>query len=646
MEVIRNYCGLYIIANRLRQRPPTPYHLRPRLTALRWRAGFRHRDRIRHRLPHSRHSGAPNNRAAAEWLFDQFSALGLDCELQEWTAVNYSVPTDFRNVVCTLSGEDSRQVLIVAHHDQAPTTIQGADNDGSGISILLQLAEIFVNEGTPAYTLTFVATDGEEYGMLGTAHYVRTHPNPEDILVGMSLDNLGREYYDAMNIELIGQYRNYGPIWVPLTLQAAAEAAGGWQVNLRAPLDQMLDQAGPISFMDQGPMIAAGIPAVGLTGHVPAEFGELQYRLWHDPDDTMEHQSAETLGAAGRVAEAFVRQLLATEEFPRGMGPYIYFEKSNQSLQGWPLWALFVAFVALFFLASFLTLPRGSWREAFESRRRAAPHFLSLWLPLLASIVLTYVLVAVGMMDKYAAYPATSKDVHIYNPRWEAVIIFLGGLAVFLWLGRLLSSRLPLRASAAKRGNPQDNAPTFLDRKSLAFGVIGVGAVYVLFISPFSLLFFVPLLFWLLISPLRGATAKRQSLSRASRLEPALSGANGATRESNPLARKAMNIALFLLGGLVFYGLFYFFGFVIYDYGFRLRLVYADDVLHPDDQLLVRGGDHRCSRRGVKLGGGAIFPRPSRPAPCPLIISPLTLSQSPTSPRRHVISPPLRATPH
>jgi hypothetical protein len=474
-----------------------------------------------------RHSGAPNNRAAAEWLLEQFSSYGLDCAMQEWTLVNYSVPTDFRNVVCTLTGADPRQILIVAHHDQAPTTIQGADNDGSGISILLQLAEIFASEGTPPYTLTFVATDGEEYGMLGTAHYVRTHANTDDILVGMSIDNLGHEYYDAMNIELIGQYRNYGPIWVPLTLQKAAEAAGGWQVNLRAPIDQVLDQAGPISFMDQGPMIAAGIPAVGLTGHVPAKSSELHYHLWHDPDDTMEHQSAQTLLAAGRVTEAFIRQLLTMVEFPRQMGPYVYLEDSAQSLGGLPLWAIFVGFVALFFLASFLTLPKENLRAAIQSRLRAAPHLLSLWLPLLASIVLTYGMVAVGIMDKYAAYPATSKDAHIYNPRWEAVIIFLVGMAAFLWLGRKLAAKFA----------PKD-APSHRDIKSLAFGVIGIGAVYIMVISPFSLLFLAPTLFWLLIARRKGA---------------------GGT---------ALNIVLFLLGGLVFYGLFYFFGFVTYDYNF------------------------------------------------------------------------------
>jgi hypothetical protein len=487
-----------------------------------------------------RHSGTTMNRIAAEWLQSEFESLGLACSLREWTVVNYSVLVLLQNVVCTLPGASDKQILIVAHNDQAPTTIQGADNDGSGIAILLQLAEIFASEGTPPYTLTFVATDAEEYGMLGTYHYVHTHPNPDDILVGMSLDNLGREYYDAMDIELIGQYRNYGPIWVPLVLRAAAEKGGLWQVNLRAPLDQMLDQAGPISFMDQGPMIAAGIPAVGLTGHVPGEFGALHYHLWHDPDDTMEHQTAETLGNAGLVSEAFVRQLLTMDEFPREFGPYLYFEDSGQMLSSLPLWAIFVAFVALFSLASYFVL-RIPWKERAASWRAALPHLLSLWLPLLASIVLTYGFVAVGIMDYYEVYPATSKDLHIYNPRWEAVILFLAGLALFLWLGRWLAAKygLPLRGGPkARRSNPLASSATHPQTKSLAFLVVGLGALYVFVISPFSLLFLAPTFFWLLIAGRKGA------------------GGN------------ALDIVFFLLGGLVFYGLFYFFGFVIYDYNF------------------------------------------------------------------------------
>lgn len=474
----------------------------------------------------NRHSGAPNNRAAAEFLFEHFSGLGLDCEMQEWMLVNYSQPTDFQNVACMLPGRSPQQILIVAHHDQASTTVQGADNDGSGIAILVQLAEIFAAEGEPAYTLTFVSTDGEEYGMLGTRHYMATHPDAEEILAGFSMDNLGHGYYDAMNMELIGQYRNYGPTWLALALrEAAAAVPGGWAVNLRSPVNQVLDQAGPISFMDQGPLIAAGVPAVGLTAHVPPQYAELHFQLWHDPGDTMEHQSAESLGQAGRVAEAFTRQLLSMEEFPRELGPYMYFDYNRTVLRGAPLWLIFVAFTAVYFAGSARTL-RAPWQERLAGWRHALPHLLSLWLPLLGAIVMTYLFVEIGAMDQYAVYPATSKDPLIYNPRWPAMIGFLLSLAAFLYLGRRLAAR-----------SLGVEPPAFNEVRSLALLVIGLGGLYVLWANAFSLLFMLPTLFWLLIR-----------------------GRGGPGR--------ALDILLFILGGLVFYGLFYFFGFVIYDYNF------------------------------------------------------------------------------
>jgi len=64
-----------------------------------------------------------------------------------------------------------------------------------------------------------------------------------------------------------------------------------------------------------------------------------------------------------------------------------------------------------------------------------------------------------------------------------------------------------------------------------------LSGVYVLVKNPFSLLFFLPLLLWLLVR-----------------------GRNGLGR--------VIDIVLYFMGGLVFYGLFYFFGFIIFDYRF------------------------------------------------------------------------------
>lgn len=146
-------------------------------------------------------------------------------------------------------------------------------------------------------------------------------------------------------------------------------------------------------------------------------------------------------------------------------------------------------------------------------------------MPLLASIILLYVFVWVGLMDRYHAYPATTKDPALLHPRWPAVILFLLGLGVFFYLGRRL-----VRDDV----NSTKHA-THIQIMSLSMFIIGLSGVYVLWLNPFALLFFVPLLFWLLIAGRRGVG-------------------------------KILDLLLFLLGGLVVYALIYVFGFITLRY--------------------------------------------------------------------------------
>lgn len=466
-----------------------------------------------------RDSGQPNNRLAAEWLLAEFTRLGWSCRFDEWDIVNYSRPLTLRNVVCQLPGASAKELLVVAHHDQSPDTIQGADNDGSGIAILLELARIFAAESQRPYTLTFVAADGEEYGMLGSRRYIQTHPDTRQIIAGLSLDNLGKEFFTGLDMDARGQFRNYGALWLQLTAQAAARQAGDiWVPNIAAPLDQVLGQAVPMSFMDEGPMVAAGVPAFGFAGRVPPEAAELHWDTYHSPNDTLEYQSATTLHQSGRATEALLRQLMAMSEYPSETGPYIYFAESGQVLRGLPLQAIFVGFVALFFLGSLRAFTRrneapGVWMSVW-------PHFLALWLPLVASVISLYLFVAVGLMDKYHLYPATAKDEPLFQPKWPAVILYLVILGASLLIGRVLARRVT-RAT-----------PSPAQLKAFALLVVGVGAVYILALNPFSLLFILPTVGWCFIGARRGTAWAR-------------------------------DVALFLAGGLVVYVLLYFFGALI-----------------------------------------------------------------------------------
>lgn len=475
----------------------------------------------------NRVSGSEASLLGTEWLRDQFTAAGWNCDFDDWNTVLYGREVPMRNVVCRLEGESDQEILVIAHHDIAPTTVQGADNDGSGVAIMLHLAEVFAAEGKPRYTLVFVADDGEEYGMLGSARFIETHPNPEKVVAGISLDNLGRYYYKDMIIEQIGQYEGYAPIWIALTAKEAAKAASiDWEVIVKGPIDQVLDQAVTISLTDQGPIIAAGVPAVGFGAGKPAEYGDEHYRLWHDPDDTMEYQSPEALGKSGIITEALMRQLLVMDEFPRESGPYLYFEGSGQVLRGIPLWLIFIAFVSVFFAGAYF-IHRDSIAGKAKQWRSALPHFLGLWLPLVASILLLYLLVALRFMDEFTSYPGTTKDVSQLNPRWPAVIIFLVGMGCTFIIGRW----------TVRRYAGDTPSPAFGSIKSLAFLIIAIIGLLILIIDPFALVFFIPVLFWFLIGGRRGFG-------------------------------RILDILFFLLGGLMIYALIYFFGFQILRYGF------------------------------------------------------------------------------
>lgn len=474
----------------------------------------------------NRTSGSAENAAAVIWLQEQFSSRGWDCEIDEWEAVLYGEATTLRNVVCRLPGESDQEILVLAHHDIAPTTVQGADNDGSGVAVMLHLAEIFAAKNPLPYTLVFVADDAEEYGMLGSARYVETHPNLEKIIAGISLDNLGRSYYQDMGVEQVGQYDGFAPIWLPLAAREAAQAADtDWEVVLKGPIDQVLNQAITISLTDQGPINAAGVPAIGFGPLYQAEYSDIHYECWHDPCDNMLLQSAASLEQSGIITEALIRQLLAMDSFPEATGPYMYFDDSKQVLSGLPLYLIFIGFVSVFFVGSYFT-QRESFSERYRDWLNAVPHFLGLWLPLVVSILLLYLLVAVGVMQEFTSYPGTTKDLSQLNPNWLAVILFLIGLAVFFMIGRWFVRRFA-----------GDMAPEFGSIKSLGFLIIGVISLFILIIDPFALIFFIPVLFWLLIR-----------------------GRSGAGR--------ILDVIFFLLGGLMIYALIYFFGFLILRYEF------------------------------------------------------------------------------
>ena len=123
--------------------------------------------------------------AATAWVFAQMQAIAatssgrMTVQQQTFTqpvASNIPVPTTITNVIATLKGTASpeRFYVITGHLDSRVTDVlnftddaPGADDDASGVAVVLELARLFATRQFPG-TLVFATVAGEEQGLYGS----------------------------------------------------------------------------------------------------------------------------------------------------------------------------------------------------------------------------------------------------------------------------------------------------------------------------------------------------------------------------------------------------------------------------------------------------------------------------------------------
>ena len=119
------------------------------------------------------------------------------------SVARHTVPD--RSIVATLEGADpqlkSEYVLIGAHYDHegadGPRLFNGADDDGSGIVGLLEIAEAYALAAQagrrPRRSIIFAAWNSEERGLLGAWAYTEFPLVPLDqIVANLNMDMIGR----------------------------------------------------------------------------------------------------------------------------------------------------------------------------------------------------------------------------------------------------------------------------------------------------------------------------------------------------------------------------------------------------------------------------------------------------------------------
>ncbi len=290
--------------------PPSEPEARPALAEL--PAVFSQEDLRRHveRLAaedmEGRGLGSAGLAAAADYVAKQFAAAGLEPGgaggwFQEFTvdAGPDGKPCAARNVIGVLRGTRAdwreQSVILCAHYDhlgrgwpearegEAGKIHPGADDNASGVAILLELARQLARETRHARSVVFIAFSGEEAGRLGSKRFV-AEPGafPRAGMRGaINLDTVGRLSTGKLQVLGAGTADEWQHIF----------RGAGYVTGLECQI-----APGAAEGSDQQSFIEQGIPAVQIfTG---------AHEDYHRPSDTPER-----VDAAGLVrVAAFVKE--------------------------------------------------------------------------------------------------------------------------------------------------------------------------------------------------------------------------------------------------------------------------------------------------------------------------------------------------
>ncbi len=224
------------------------------------------------------------------------------------------------NVIADTKGGDKHKVLVVGAHLDSVAAGPGINDNGSGASAILEIAEEMAElKVQPRQKVRFALWGAEEAGLLGSEHYVANLRNWQ----------LGRHWAN-LNFDMVGS-----PNYVRFVYDgdgSDSEPAGPpgsgqiEQVFTRYFAGQGLASA-PTEFSgrsDYGPFIAVGIPAGGLftgaegikTAEEAAVYGgtagEAYDPCYHQACDTINNVNTKALFEMGDAAAHAVLTLAKT----------------------------------------------------------------------------------------------------------------------------------------------------------------------------------------------------------------------------------------------------------------------------------------------------------------------------------------------
>lgn len=292
----------------------------------------------------------PRNRShAPEAMRETDRLLRASWRAAGWRTGRQRVAPEGQNLVAIRAGVDvpDEAVVVVAHHDTVPRS-PGADDNGAGVAVLLELAEQ-LGDRDHRRTVILAAPDYEEVGLVGSrplARWLRAtyrvrgaivfdpigfmdhRPGTQQVPAGIGM------LYPNQLARLDARERR-GDAVVAIYRRRSVDVARAWSTSLAATLDpeRIILLRDPLDLPIVGPLLLAvpvarhfsrsdhvrlweaGLPAIQVTN--TANFRNPNY---HRPTDTADTLDYETLRRVTAATALTVERLAETADPPSTAG--------------------------------------------------------------------------------------------------------------------------------------------------------------------------------------------------------------------------------------------------------------------------------------------------------------------------------------
>lgn len=264
--------------------------------------------------------GTPGSAKARAYLIERLRTIGVEPVLagfgQPFEAEHDGDVLKGVNLIGRIrgSGSSDRVLLIGAHYDHFGSrdgkVLNGADDNASGVAVLLSIAERFARE-RPVHDVVFALWDAEEQGFYGSKAFVAAPPVPlPRIAMNLNLDMMSRS--DRNELWLAGAH--HSPFLRERFEHLAARAPVSLKLGHDGPpwkgADDWTDGSDHFVFHQQG------IPFAYL--------GVEDYPDYHKPSDDFAAipkdffaRSAATALLAARLFDRDLDQIAAESSRPR-----------------------------------------------------------------------------------------------------------------------------------------------------------------------------------------------------------------------------------------------------------------------------------------------------------------------------------------